>query len=657
MKIIIVESPSKAKTISKFLKGYLLKATLGHIVDLPEKEIGVDLNDFKMTFLPIKGKSKIIQELRELVKKAEIVYISTDPDREGEAIAYHIVDRTKPKNYKRIELHAIIKEEVIKALKNPRDLDYNRVYSQFSRRIIDRIVGYFLSPLASKTLGGKLSVGRVQSPALRLIVEREREIRNFKPVTYYQIQVVYRKENIEFIAKFPQNIYDKQEAEKIVEEIKKNKHIVYSINQIEEKESPPAPYRTATLQEDANKILKISPEETMKIAQFLYESGYITYHRTDSVKINENIIFKIREYIKQNFGKDYVANKIRTFKSKKFAQEAHEAIRPSIISQAREPKKLNLPQKALMIYELIWNRTISSQMESSIWKKLNVIIKVGNYELLAQGKYLVFEGWRKLYDLPEMEIIPNLKENEILEYIKVELLEKQTQPPSRYTEGSLIKMLEKLSIGRPSTYAQIIKTLKQRKYVKVKNGILYPSELGEKLIDWLSREYSWVIDYGFTAKMEEKLDLVEEGKLDWKIVAQEIYEKLKDVEIKIRENKPSDKQLELAQKISNELNIELDEEVKSDKRKLSKWLDKNKPPTQKQIEIAQKLAESLNLKLDEEILKSQKKLSKWIEKHSKPSQKQIELLNKLKEKGYEIPQEAYLSLKKAKEVIRKILKK
>ncbi|MEO0150957.1 MAG: type I DNA topoisomerase [candidate division WOR-3 bacterium] len=657
MKLIIVESPSKAKTISKFLKGYLIKATLGHIVDLPEDKIGIDFNDFKMFFIPIKGKSKIINELKQIVKKAEIVYISTDPDREGEAIAYHIIDRTKPKNYKRIELHAIIEDEIKNALKNPRDIDYNRVYSQFARRVIDRIVGYFLSPLASKTLGGKLSVGRVQSPALRLIVEREREIRNFKPKTYYQIQVIYKKGNLEFVAKLTENIYNKEEAEKIFQEIKNSEHIVYSINEIEEKESPPAPYRTATLQEDASKILKISPEETMNIAQFLYENGYITYHRTDSVKINENIIVKIRGYIKHNMGEEYVPKKIRVFKSKKFAQEAHEAIRPSIISPNREPKKLNLPLKVLKVYELIWNRTIASQMESAIWKKVNVIIKAGNYKLIAQGKYIIFDGWRKLYDLPEMVIIPDLKTNEILNNFKVELLEKQTQPPPRYTEGSLIKMLEKLSIGRPSTYAQIIKTLKQRKYVKLKNGVFYPTELGEKLIDWLNKEYNWVIDYNFTAKMEEKLDLVEEGKLDWKKVAQEIYEKLKDIQKKIKENKPSEKQINFAQKISKDLNIELSEEIKNDKRKLSKWLDENKPPTQKQIEMAQKLAKELNLELDEKTLKSQKKLLKWIEKHLKPTQKQIDLLNKLKEKGYEIPPSAYESFKKAKEVIKKILKK
>ncbi len=655
MKLIVVESPTKAKTISKFIRGYLVKATLGHIVDLPEDEMGIDLSSFKMFFVPIKGKTKVINELKEVVKKAEIVYISTDPDREGEAIAYHIVDRTKPKNYKRIELYAIIEDEVKKALENPRDIDYNRVHSQFARRVIDRIVGYFLSPLASKIIGGKLSVGRVQSPALRLIVEREREIRAFKPQTYYQIQVRYKKDNIGFIAKLPKNISDKSEAEKILEEIRNVEHIVKEIIEIEEKESPPEPYRTATLQQDASKLLNISSDETMKIAQFLYENGYITYHRTDSVNINENIIVKIRGFIKHNFGEEYLPKKARIFRSKKFAQEAHEAIRPSIIAGHKEPSKINLSGKLLEIYKLIWNRTIASQMESTIYKKIKVIIKAGNHELIAEGKYVVFEGWRKLYELPEMVIIPSLKINEVLNKVNLELLEKQTQPPSRYTESSLIKMLEKLGIGRPSTYSQIIKTLKQRKYVILRNNVFYPTELGEKLIDWLNKEYPWVIDYKFTANMEEKLDLVEEGKLDWKLVADEIYDKLKDVQNKIEDNRPSDKQLELAKRISNELNIELSEDVKTNRKKLSKWLDENKPPTQKQIELAKKIANESNLELDEKTLKSQKRLLNWIKKHSKPTQKQIELLNKLKEKGYDIPEQAFKSFKKANEVIKKIL--
>ncbi len=657
MKLIIVESPSKAKTISRFIRGYLVKATLGHIVDLPEDKMGIDLNSFEMFFLPIKGKTKVINELKGVVKKAEIVYISTDPDREGEAIAYHIVERTRPKNYKRIELHAIIEDEVKKALSNPRDIDYDRVYSQFARRAIDRIVGYFLSPLASKTVGGKLSVGRVQSPALRLIVEREREIRAFKPQTYYQIQAKYKKDDIEFIAKFPKNISNKSEAQKILEEIQSQVHIVKEIKEIEEKESPPEPYRTATLQQDASKLLSISSDETMRIAQFLYENGYITYHRTDSVNINENIIVKIRGFIKHKLGERYLPKKIRIFRSKKFAQEAHEAIRPSIIAEHKEPSRINLTGKLLEVYRLIWNRAIASQMESAIYKKIKVMIKVGKYELIAEGKYIVFEGWRKLYELPEMTIIPSLKINEILNKVKLELLEKQTQPPPRYTESSLIKMLEKLGIGRPSTYAQIIKTLKQRKYVNLKNGIFYPTELGEKLIDWLSKEYPWVIDYKFTANMEEELDLVEEGKLDWKLVASEIYMKLKDVQNKIENNKPSEKQLELAQRISKELNIKLGEDVISDKKKLSKWLDENKPPTQKQIEFAKKIANELNLELDEKTLKSQKKLLKWISKHSKPTQKQIELLSKLKEKGYDIPDTAFRSFKKASEFIKKILDK
>ncbi|MCS7245705.1 MAG: type I DNA topoisomerase [candidate division WOR-3 bacterium] len=655
MKLIIVESPTKAKTISKLVKGFYVKSTLGHIVDLPEDKMGIDLEDFKMFFIPIKGKQKVIKELKSISQKAEITYISTDPDREGEAIAYHVVERIKPKNYKRIEVHAIIKEEIKKALENPRNIDLNRVHAQFSRRVIDRIIGYLLSPLASKKIGGKLSVGRVQSPTLRLIVEREREIREFKPEKYYQIQVLYKKDNIEFIAKLPKSIKQKEDALKILQEIKEAEHIVYEIKETEQAEAPPEPHRTSTLQQDASKILKISPEETMKIAQWLYENGYITYHRTDSVKISEEVVKKLRNYIKQSLGEEYLYKKIRTFRSKKFSQEAHEAIRPSIISKNREPQSLELTGKTLKIYELIWKRTIASQMESAIWKRTKVIIKAGEYELIAEGKYLVFDGWRKLYELPEMEILPKLEKNEKLEKLNIELLEKETQPPPRYTESTLVKMLEKLGIGRPSTYAQIIKTLKQRKYVKLKNGVFYPTELGEKLIDWLNSEYSWVIDYEFTAKMEENLDLVEEGKLDWKVVASEIYEKLKDANEKLQDTKPSLKQLELAEKLSKELNIELKEEIKKDKNKLSKWIDNYKPPTKKQIELAMELSKKLNIKIEDEILKSQKKLEKWLKQHSKPTPKQIELLNKLSEKGIKVPKKAYESFIHAQKFIKKAL--
>jgi Topoisomerase IA len=263
----------------------------------------------------------------------------------------------------------------------------------------------------------------------------------------------------------------------------------------------------------------------------------------------------------------------------------------------------------------------------------------------------------KIYPEIEMNIIPKLNENEKLNKIKVELLEKQTQPPPRWTESTLIKMLEKLGIGRPSTYAQIIKTLKKRKYVKLKNGVFYPTEIGEKLIDWLSKEYPWVIDYKFTADMEEKLDLVEEGKLNWKDVANEIYQKLKDVESKIKDNKPTEKQLEFAQKLAKELNLNLSEEIKNNRAMLSRWIDQNKPPTKKQLEFAQKLAKELNLDLDENIMKNQKKLENWIKNNIKPTKKQIELLNKFKEQGYEIPNEVFESFQKAKEMINRIIKK
>ncbi len=658
MKLIIVESPAKARTIKRFLDAdYELKATLGHIVDLPEKELGVDVKTFDMKFVPIRGKKKVIDELKKAVKKASQVYLSTDPDREGEAIAYHVVRLTNPKNYRRIELHAIIPSEIKKALKNPRDIDYNRVNSQFARRFIDRIVGYFLSPLASKSLGGRLSVGRVQSPALRLIVEREQEIRNFVPEPFWQIVAHYEHDGQEFSARYPENIREKDRAEELFRRVKEAaKHRVISVEKKETKEHPPEPYRTATLQQDASAHLGMSPEKTMQIAQWLYEHGYITYHRTDSPRMSDSAIKQIRTYIKETFGEEYVPPRAYRYKAKGMAQDAHEAIRPTIISHDRSPENIGLEGDYLKLYTMIWYRTLASQMAKAIWENTKATIDAGGVNLVASGRRLVFDGWRKLYPPRKEEVIPELRRGLLLEPKEVELLEKETQPPPRYTESTLVKTLEKLGIGRPSTYATIISTLKKRKYANVRKRVFYPTEKGERLVEWLKEQYPWVVDYGFTARMEEALDEVEEGKRPWQDVVLDIYKQLEGVQEKIKDTSPSQKQVDFARQLAEEIGEEIPEEVLSDRRKLSRWIDAHKPPTQKQIEFARSVAKQLGEELPEEVLKNQKKLQKWLDDNLPPTPKQVQLLDKLKEQGHDIPQKAYKSKKHASKTIGKILK-
>lgn len=658
MKLIIVESPAKARTIKRFLDAdYELKATLGHIVDLPEKELGVDIRTFDMKFVPIRGKKKVIDELKKAVKKASKVYLSTDPDREGEAIAFHVVNLTKPKNYSRIELHAIIPSEIKRALSNPRDIDYNRVNSQFARRFIDRIVGYFLSPLASKSLGGRLSVGRVQSPALRLIVEREQEIRDFVPEPFWQIVSTYEKDGIQFAAKYPENLRDEAKAKELYERVKSApQHHIRSVQVKESLEHPPEPYRTATLQQEASAHLGLSPEKTMQIAQWLYEHGYITYHRTDSPRISDEAIKQIRKYIKQFVGEEYLPPRAFKYRAKGLAQDAHEAIRPTIISPERSPENIDLQGEHLQLYTMIWYRAIASQMAKAKWEHTKAHIDAGGVELVATGKRLVFDGWRKFYPPKKEEILPALEKGESLEPVKVELLEKETQPPSRYTESTLVKTLEKLGIGRPSTYATIISTLKKRRYVNLRKRVFYPTEKGERLVAWLKENYPWVVDYGFTARMEEALDKVEEGSKSWQDVVLDIYKLLEGVQEKIKDTSPSDKQREFALQLSEQIGEEIPEEILSDRRKLSRWIDAHKPPTQKQIDFAKAVAKDLGLEIPEETLKNQKKLQKWLDDNLPPTPKQKQLLDKLKEQGHDIPDKAYRSKKHASKTISKILK-
>ena len=545
-RLIIVESPTKAQTIKEILKGkYEVIASKGHIKDLPKSRLGVDLaNSFEPDFIVIKGKGKIIKEIKEAAKKAEEIYIGCDPDREGEAIAYHIfslIDNEKnKKNIKRILIYEITKEGLFSALNAPSTIDMNKVASHKARRVLDRLVGYLVSPLLWKIFGQKnLSAGRVQTVALRILCEREKEIEEFIPKEYWLIfadfgilKALLTKINNQKI-----EIESEKEAEKLISEIKKIEN--FKIKEISKKiktYEPPPPFITSTLQQEASKILGFSAKKTMSLAQKLFEGvqlktervGLITYPRTDSFRINDNFINKIREYIRNNYGEEYLAKKIRKFKEKKFTQGAHEAIRPTDLDKTPEMLKEYLTEEEFRLYHLIYYRTISSQMTNAIYEQVKITI-VGegekNYLFEIEGLKRIFWGYEKgYYEKRKEKIIPELKEGESLSLKEIIKERHFTQPPSRYTEATLIKKLEKYGIGRPSTYAVIIGTLFERHYVKKENKTLVPTELGKLVNEILIPHFPETFNIGFTRLMEENLDEIEEGKEAWQKVVKKFYE-------------------------------------------------------------------------------------------------------------------------------------
>jgi len=531
MELFVVESPTKAKTIQKYLeKDFIVKATLGHIKDLPEKELGVDLKTLKAKYVYRRGKKKLVEQLKKLSGKANTVYLGTDPDREGEAIAYFLKkDLEKAnRNIKRAVFYEITPEAIRESVKNAGDINMNLVYAQFARRILDRLIGYLISPILWKEFKNyKLSAGRVQSPALRLIVEREREIQNFKVKKYYYVKVLLRKGDEELWAIYDYRYENPSDAKIIAEKLEKGFFSVYKIEKKKEKVYPPKPFITSDLQSEANAKLGFSSERTQKLAQELYEKGYITYPRTDSYRMNEKKAKEFMNYIEKKLGKEYVG-RLRKFREKATVQGAHECIRPTSLKE-------DIPEREelRLLYDLIFRRTLSSLMKEMLLEREKVTIEAVTPELrrpiylIAKGLKIMFDGWSKVYpsEIKE-EKLPELSEGELLEPVKTALEEKKTQPPPRYTEGTLIKTLEKLGIGRPSTYATIVKTLKERGYVEVKKKSLIPTEIAFKVVDFLMEKFPMFMDYKFTAIMEEKLDLVEEGKVDWKSVVYEFIEKI-----------------------------------------------------------------------------------------------------------------------------------
>ncbi|GIZ08909.1 type I DNA topoisomerase [Flavobacterium sp. UMI-01] len=572
--LVIVESPAKAKTIEKFLgSDFQVESSYGHIADLPSKEIGVDVeNGFKPKYEVSSDKKALVSKLKALSKKAEMVWLASDEDREGEAISWHLAEELKldSKKTKRIVFHEITKNAILKAIENPREIDYNLVNAQQARRVLDRLVGYELSPVLWRKIKGGLSAGRVQSVSVRLIVEREREIQDFKAVATYSVVAEFTNEaGKTFKAKLPKNFTTKKEAEDF---LNKNNGSTYKVSDLETKptkKTPAAPFTTSTLQQEAARKLYLPVGITMQLAQRLYEAGLITYMRTDSVNLSKEAMDAAQAEIINSYGKEF--SYPRTFANKnKGAQEAHEAIRPTDMSR----HTVNIDRDQARLYDLIWKRTLASQMSDAQLERTNVKIQANNHNELftASGEVLLFEGFLKVYleghddDEEEQEgMLPALKVNESLLNNFISATERYSRPPARYTEASLVKKLEELGIGRPSTYAPTISTIINRNYVEKGNlegterkytqlmlqsgkltekelkentgsdkGKLVPTDIGTIVTDFLVKNFGNILDYNFTAKVEQDFDEIAEGNVDWAIMMKEFYDRfhpnVKDVE-------------------------------------------------------------------------------------------------------------------------------
>jgi DNA topoisomerase-1 len=545
--LIIVESPAKARTIKNFLgKDFEVIASKGHIRDLPKHSFGIKIEngEFKPLYRVDKEHSQTVRQLKELAKKAERVYIATDEDREGEAIGYHIAQAIgkKPEELPRIVFHEITKSAIQKALQNPRTIDMNRVNAQQARRLLDRIVGYKLSPLLASKIQRGLSAGRVQSAALKLVVDREREIQAFKPQEFWTIDAVFNKNIESALAQFlgqkieKMSIKSAEEAKKITETIEneRDSFVVSKIEKKRQKSKSPAPFMTSTLQQAASSQLGFSPKKTMMLAQKLYEgvqtpqgsTGAITYMRTDSLHIAKEAQDAARELIATKYGKEYLPAKPKTYATKsKGAQEAHEAIRPTMLDFTAEVAKQYLTPDELKLYTLIYNRFLASQMKDAEFETQTIHFKSPSSTFKAGGRRLIFDGFYKVLGAEDKDkLLPDLKEGQKAELTKLEANQHFTKPPSRYSEASLIKTLESLGIGRPSTYAPTISLLQARNYVELEKKQLRPTETAFKVIETLEKHFPNIVDSNFTAKMEEELDEIASAKKDWQKVLKDFYE-------------------------------------------------------------------------------------------------------------------------------------
>ena len=549
-KLIIVESPAKANTIKKFLGGNTkVVASMGHIRDLPKSKMGVDIeHDFEPEYINIRGKGDLIKSLKADAKKAKHVYLATDPDREGEAIAWHLayILGIPEDSVCRVTFNEITKETVQNSIKNPRKIDMNLTDAQQARRVLDRIVGYKMSPILWKKVRRGLSAGRVQSVAVKLIVDREEEIEKFIPEEYWNIFATLLDENSgkTFIAKLygkdkkKLEIHNKEEVDAILKDINKGKYIVTEVKKGERKRTPAPPFTTSTMQQEASRKLGFTLKKTMSVAQGLYEGvkvegkgtvGLITYMRTDSTRISEEARASAKTEIIKQYGEQYYEN--RYYKTKQTSQDAHEGIRPTYIDLNPEDIKDSLTKDQYKLYKLIYNRFLASQMSAAVYDTISANIDVNSYNFRASGQSLKFKGFMALYvetldtktDENEEAFVPDLKEKQ--EVIKQKIYSKQsfTEPPPRYTEASLVKALEEKGIGRPSTYSPTITTILERRYIEKEQKQLVPTELGKVVNKLLTENFSDVVNVEFTAKIEEEFDEVAEGKENWKQVIREFY--------------------------------------------------------------------------------------------------------------------------------------
>lgn len=548
-KLIIVESPAKANTIKKFLGGNVkVIASMGHIRDLPKSNLGIDIeNDFEPKYINIRGKGDLIKSLKKEAKNAKKVYLATDPDREGEAIAWHLAHilDIPDEDISRVTFNEITKTAVQKSIKEPRKIDVNLVDAQQARRVIDRMVGYKMSPVLWKKVRRGLSAGRVQSVAVKLIVDREEEIEKFIPVEYWNIYAILLDEKSKktFEAKFygknnkKLEINSKEQVDKILSEIKNKKYIVEDIKRGEKKRTPAPPFTTSTMQQEASRKLGFTLKKTMSVAQGLYEGvkiedrgtvGLITYMRTDSTRISEEARAAIKEQIVNTYGIEYYEN--RYYKTKADSQDAHEAIRPTYADLKPDEIKASLTNDQYKLYKLIYNRFTASQMSQAIYDTLSVTINVNDYTFKSSGQTIKFKGFMTLYvegtdekEEEENNQIPNLEVNQEVKREKIDAKQSFTEPPARYTEASLVKALEEKGIGRPSTYSPTITTILDRRYIEKMQKQLIPTELGKIVNKLLTENFKDVINVEFTAKLENEFDSIAEGKEQWKKMIREFY--------------------------------------------------------------------------------------------------------------------------------------
>ena len=552
-KLIIVESPAKARTISRYLgKGYKVEASQGHVCDLPKSQLGVDVDhDFEMKYITIRGRGEILGKIRKEAKNAKEIYFATDPDREGEAISWHLfhvlgVDENKAC---RIEFHEVTKKAVQYAIRHPRKLDMDRIDAQQARRALDRLVGYKISPLLWAKVKKGLSAGRVQSVATRMIVDREQEIDAFIPEEYWELTAECELKNGKKASRIPvrltqidgqkSQISSEADAKAAAEKILKCKPVIQEIRSRERKRIPAPPFTTSSLQQEASRKLNFSTSRTMQVVQQLYEGvdlagegtqGLVTYIRTDSVRVSQEALESLRQYIPAKYGEKFLPAEPNEFKGGKNAQDAHEAIRPTDINRAPEAIKASLTREQFMLYRLIYNRFVASQMAPAVYQTLTASIGDDRITMRYYGEHKTFPGFTTLYEEGTDEesvsvetVLPELDEKTKVKILSVDPQQHFTQPPSRYTEAALVRTLEENGIGRPSTYAPTISTIISRGYVSREKKRLYPTELGNRVTSLMENYFSDIVDTEFTAGMETQLDEVEEGKLDWKQVLRDFY--------------------------------------------------------------------------------------------------------------------------------------